>query len=134
MKLRTKLLSVLGTTAVLAGGGTVLASPASAECTTCEPVVNATVYTNGTRAGEVRFKSYGEHLYVRDFKQDGMAVVAEYYVGNADPLYRARNTVGVGYTLDVDLEIPERWMVQFRACVYKANTRVTCGGWITDYA
>lgn len=135
MKLRSKILGALGSAALLTAGLTAAAAPASAACypeaCSAQSVWGTSLFYGGATVGNVTWKEYGEHLIITDFKSDGMAIVGRWAVDNwYGGQGSARNTLGVGYPLDVNLDFPEGYRIQFQACLYKGTTQVTCTSWV----
>lgn len=139
MKPRNKILGALGSAAMLTVGLSALAAPANAACVpTCTAgPPHSDVSYNYLLSARAEWIAYGEHFYLYDYREDGMAAVLYYQVkknGTWGPLMYVRNYAGVGYPVDVNLDLAEGTPVRFQACLFKGSTEKACGKFITSYA
>lgn len=89
-------------------------------------------------AGQARFVSLGEHLYVDDKLADGHSAVAVYWLEGGTGPFEVWNPNGNGSTVDHNMELPEGSWIYYYVCLGEYGLRSilsgTCSAGVTDYA
>ncbi|KNX36457.1 hypothetical protein [Luteipulveratus halotolerans] len=82
------------------------------------------------------FWSYGEHLYIDDYKADGHGAAAQWrYFGSTVVRGTYHNGGGYGSSKEFNLSFPEGTEIDWRACLQDGNGPVfSCGPWRTTIA
>ncbi|SFB27900.1 hypothetical protein SAMN05216266_107203 [Amycolatopsis marina] len=78
------------------------------------------------RGALVCFNPYGEHLYICDNAPDGHHPAARYYRSDKSGLKVKHAAVKSGNCYDHNLSIPESGWVNYQACNYEKDTRLSC--------
>lgn len=130
MRIRNKIAVTVGAAALFGGMASGTASADSG------PVYVCCGEAPAFGGGMAWFKSWGDHLFIKDLAADGHSVVVRIVYPGHEAYYW--NAGGKGTTRDVNFNMPEGAHVQYTVCVGEYSNKGvmynTCGGDAVDTA
>jgi hypothetical protein len=75
------------------------------------------------------FNPTGEHLKVCDTDDDGHHPGAWYLLDGGISWHNVQYSLGAGNCHDVDLDMPESALIEYKACNYEGTRELSCSGY-----